>query len=158
MTGERGKSFSDLDWEGAQKSGRGVLLLRPIVMLQIRLGDIRPRRHAAGQPHVAADGRALADGDAPEDRRPGINHHVVLDDRMARMAFLQLPVFVRREALGAQGHGLVDAHPLADDRGFADHHTGPMVDEEARADLRAGVDIDTGGRVGDFRNDPRQQR
>ncbi len=41
---------------------------------------------------------------------------------------------------------------------FTDDHAGPMVDKETRADLRAGVDIDAGGRVGDFRNDPRQQR
>ncbi len=33
-----------------------------------------------------------------------------------------------------------------------------MVDEEAAADLRTRVDVDAGGRVGDFRADPRQQR
>ncbi|MNE07300.1 hypothetical protein D3C80_999130 [compost metagenome] len=33
-----------------------------------------------------------------------------------------------------------------------------MVDEETAADLRAGVNVDARGRMGDFRADPRQQR
>ena len=77
---------------------------------------------------------------------------------MAWVAFLQLPRLVRREAFGAQGHGLVNPHALANDGGFTNHDARPVVDEEAAANLRAGVDVDTGGRVGNFGTDARQQR
>ena len=95
---------------------------------------------------------ALADGDAAQNGRAGVDHHVVLDDRMARMALLQRAVGIRREALGAQRDGLVDAHALADDGGLADHHAGAVVDEEAAADLRARVDVDAGGRMRNLRD------
>lgn len=73
MTGGRGKSFSeDRDkifsnlqcspmWELAcllptvARCLVHVLLLRPVIMLQIRLRDVRPRRHTAGQPHIATN-------------------------------------------------------------------------------------------------------
>ena len=44
-----------------------ALLLRPVIMLQIGLGQVAPGRHAAGQPDVTADARALADGDPPQN-------------------------------------------------------------------------------------------
>src|SRR5450830_264040 len=89
-----------------------ISALCPILMLlQVGLGQVATRRHATGQPDIAADGGAAADGDPSEDGRPGIDHHVVLDNRVTRMALLQLPVLVRREALGTEGHRLVDAHP-----------------------------------------------
>src|SRR5450830_1326140 len=99
---------------------RRVSALCPFLMLlQVGLGQVAARRHAAGQPDIAADGGAATDGNAPEDGRPGIDHHVVLDNRVTRMALLQLAVLVRRETLGTQGHRLVDPYPFADDRGFA---------------------------------------
>lgn len=72
MTGAGGKTFSDFgrnplrsgmlsncgSWLACSHSCPvfgSRLFLRPIIMLQIRLGDIRPRRHAAGQPHIAAN-------------------------------------------------------------------------------------------------------
>ena len=66
------------------------------------------------EPDVAADRRAAADGDAAEHRRAGIDHHVVLDDRVARAALVQLTVRVGREALGAERDGLVqpDRSPI----------------------------------------------
>ncbi|MNP54557.1 hypothetical protein D3C76_1491220 [compost metagenome] len=77
---------------------------------------------------------------------------------MPRLALLQLAVFIRWKTLGPQGHRLINPHPLADDRGLADYHTGPVVDEEAAADLRARVNVDAGSRMGDFCAYPRQQR
>ena len=73
------------------------------------------------------------------------------------MPLLQLPRFICREALGTQGHSLINPHTFADNRGFPDDHACPVVNKEASADLRAGVNVDTGGRVGDFCADPRQQ-
>src|SRR5690606_21440273 len=121
------------------------------------LGDVAAWRDAAREPDVAADGRALADGDATEDGRPGIDHNVVLDDGVAGTALVQLAGFVGGEALGAEGYGLVDAHVVADDGRLANDHARAVVDEEAVADLCAGVDVDTGGGVGYFRADARQQ-
>ena len=77
---------------------------------------------------------------------------------MARQALLQAAVGIRREALGAQGDGLVQAHTLADHGGLADHDAGAVVDEEAGADLRARVDVDAGGGMRQFGDDARQQR
>src|SRR5690606_39786570 len=60
------------------------------LMLQARLGDVAARRDAARQPDIAADGRALANGDAAEDGCAGVDHHVVLDDRVTRAAIVQM--------------------------------------------------------------------
>ncbi|MGC3998786.1 MAG: hypothetical protein QM767_15555 [Anaeromyxobacter sp.] len=67
-------------------------------------------------------------------------------------------VLVEREALRAQGHPLVDADPAPDHRGLADHHPGPVVDEEALADAGARVDVDAGERVGVLGDDARDER
>src|ERR1044072_9721747 len=115
------------------------------------------RRAALRQPDAAADGRAAADGDAAEDGGAGIDDDVVLDDGMTQPALDQVALVVGREAARAQGHGLIEAHPLADHRGFADDDAGAMVDEEAAADLRSRMDVDAGQRMGDLANLPRQE-
>ena len=68
---------------------------------------------------------------AAEDRGAGIDHDVVLDDRMPGVALDQIAVVVGREMPRAERHGLVDADVVADDRGLADHHAGAVIDEEA---------------------------
>src|SRR5215470_4308500 len=98
--------------------------------------DLRPRRHRMHQPHVAADDRIGADGGvAAEDRGAGIDGHVVLDGRVA------LAVAAARDTERAQGYALIDLDVAADHRGLADDHPGAVVDEEALAALRAGVDV-----------------
>ena len=74
------------------------------------------------------------------------------------MAFLQLPRLICRKALGTQGHSLIDPHTFADDRGFSYHNTRAVIDKETTANLRAGVDINAGGRVCNLCADARQQR
>jgi hypothetical protein len=69
---------------------------------------------------------------------------------MAWRALLQGAVGVDAETFGAQRDRLVEAHPIADDGSFADHHTGPVIDEEAVANACAGVDVDARGGVGEF--------
>jgi hypothetical protein len=51
----------------------------------------------------------------------------------------------------AQGHTLVDRAVVADLRRLADHDAHAVVDEDAPADRRAGVDLDAGEK-------PRQMR
>jgi ADP-ribose pyrophosphatase YjhB (NUDIX family) len=53
---------------------------------------------------------------------------------------------------------LVEAHPGADDRSLADDDAGAVIDEEAFADRRAGVDVDAGPLVGEFGDQPRDDR
>jgi len=47
---------------------------------------------------------------------------------------------------------------VADHRRLADDDAGAVVDEEPFIDLSAGMDVDTGQRVSDLGDDPRQQR
>lgn len=119
-------------------------------MQQVGLGQVATCRYAAGQPYVATNGRTLTNGDTPQNRRSRINHHIILNDRMAWMAFLQLARLIRREPLGTQRHRLINPHTLADNRGFTNHHTRTVIDKETAANLRAGVNVDPRGRMGDF--------
>ena len=41
----------------------------------------------------------------------------------------------------AQGHVMQDRHVVLDHRGFADDETGRVIEENAAADLRGGMDI-----------------
>ena len=94
----------------------------------------RARRHALGDPAVAADDRAAADHRvAAEDGGVGVDDDVVLDRRVA-LGGGELARLARRQRQRAERHALVDAHALADDRGLADDHAGAVIDEEAFAD------------------------
>ncbi len=77
---------------------------------------------------------------------------------MAVDALDRVTVVVERKAFGPQGHTLIDANPVADDRGLADHHTGAVIDEDPLADSRARVNVDTGLAVGVLGDDARDQR
>ena len=54
-----------------------------------------------------------------------------------------LAVFVQREALGTEGHTLVQLYVVADDAGLADYHTRTMVDGKITAYFRSRMDIDS---------------
>ena len=58
----------------------------------------------------------------------------------------------------ADGHALVQAHPIADLGRLAHHHARPVIDEEPPADGRSGMDVDPGPVMGVLGHDPRQQR
>ena len=91
------------------------------------------------QPDARADHRAAADDRlAAEDRGVGVDHHAVLDRRMAFLAADEIALRVGGETQRAEGDALVELHPLADLRGLADHHAGAVVDEEVAADLAPG--------------------
>ena len=101
------------------------------------------------EPHVAADHAVVADaGHAAENRRPGVDDDVVPDVRMALDTLDGVAVFVQLEALCAKRDALIELHVLADGRRFADDDAGAVVDEEAAADLRAGMDVDAGALSG----------
>src|SRR5690242_13918686 len=81
--------------------------------------------HAAGDEDVAADHGAPADASlAAEDRRPGVDGHVVLDGRVALLAAQGL---AELRGDGAEGDALVDLNVVADLGGLADHDAGAVV-------------------------------
>jgi hypothetical protein len=102
----------------------------------LRLDDAAARWHAAREPNVAADDRSLADRHTSEHRRSGVDHDVVLDDRMTRLALDQRACTICRQALGAERYRLIEADAFANDRRLADDDTCPVIDKEVAADLR----------------------
>src|SRR5688572_11283967 len=133
--------------------------VREAALLRRGLRDARVRGHAVREPDVAADDAAAADRDAPEHGRARVDRHVVLDDRVARLALDQAAGgLVDLEALRAERHALVERDAITDDRGLADHDAGAVVDEELAADRRAGVDVDAGPPVRVLGDEARQQR
>ena len=106
----------------------------------------------------------------------GVGRHVGHDDRagadawrcsptvMAPMSLAPAPTttlfpsvgwrFVALGAGAAQGHALVEVAVVADLRRLADDDAHAVVDEEALADLGAGVDLDAGEEAADVRDEP----
>ena len=70
------------DRRAAGASAQMPAAVREALLADLGLRDAAPRRHAVGEPDVAADRRALPDGDAAEDGGAGVDHDVVLDDRV----------------------------------------------------------------------------
>ena len=102
------------------------------------LRDIAAWWDALGQPDIAADHRAASDRNAAENRGAGIDHYVVLDDRVTRIAFDERTVFVHLKSFGPQRHTVVKTHVFADHGRFSDDDAGPVIDEEAPFDLAPG--------------------
>jgi hypothetical protein len=117
-----------------------------------RLRHDAVRRNILCQPDIAADGRAATDRDPAQNGGTGVDHDIVLDDRMARVALDQLAFVIGGEMPGAEGDGLIDAHIVADDRGLADHDAGAVIDEETRSDAGARMDVDSRPGMGDLRD------
>ena len=91
----------------------------------------------AGDHRIGADARARADVDRPEHLRARPDHHAAAQRRVA------LAADPGRRIGPAQRDVLVDGDVVLDLGGLADHGEA-MVDEEARADLRPGMDVDRG--------------
>jgi len=64
-----------------------------------------------------------------------------------------LAALLARRAGAAQGHPVVERAIVADFGGLADHHAHPVVDEEALADMCAGMDLDPGQDPPDMRDE-----
>ena len=100
----------------------------------------------AGQEGVAADDGVVSDDRlSAEDRRTGVDRHVVADGRVALAGERIVP---RTRGERAERHTLIELDVVADVRRLADDDAGAVVNEEVRADLRAGVDVDAGVAVG----------
>ena len=96
----------------------------------VELGGTSVEHHRA-----RADARVLAHRDVAQDVG------VVADEDAVAERGVALAVALAR---AAQRDALVEGHVAADDRSFADHHAGGVIDEEPPAEQRAGMNIDSG--------------
>ena len=90
--------------------------------------------------------------DPPQQRRIGIDRHMVAQYRMARHTAYRIPVFVGWQFLPCQTDSLEDADMVSNHAGFTDNGSRPVVDREIMPDLCPRMDIDTRLRVGHFSN------
>ncbi|MDT4955045.1 MAG: hypothetical protein QOJ02_3183 [Acidobacteriota bacterium] len=94
------------------------------------------------EPDVAADDApATDDGLAAQDGCARINHNVILNRRVSLGVAHQTPrrIFVERER--AERDALVDFDIVADDGCAADDYSRAVIYKEARADLRARMNV-----------------
>ena len=103
------------------------------------LAYARVWRHAVVNPHVAANHRIVADGDAPQNRCVGVDYHVVLNDGVAGQVE-QLALGVVLEIFCSQRHSLIKRHMVAYDTGGTDDYTRAMVDGKIFAYLCGRMD------------------
>ena len=61
------------------------------------------------------------------------------------------------EACSAQGDALIDRAVVADLGGLADDDADAMIDEQAAADLRAGMDVDRRQDAPEMRHEPARE-
>ena len=99
-----------------------------------------------------SDGKPLALADVAG---AGSYDAAVFDRRVALDADLRAGIDGRRDA--AQRDAVIKRDVVADDGGLADHHAGPVVDDEPAADLRARMDLDGRQNLADVGDEPRQQ-
>src|SRR5262249_61292154 len=97
-------------------------------------------RHRLDQPHVPADhGIGTDHGLATEDGGARVDRHVILDGGMALRAPSESRIAL--EAERAERDALVYLDVVPDHGRLADHHAGPVVDEERFSDGRSRVDV-----------------
>ena len=77
---------------------------------------------------------------------------------MARQPLARVALVVGRKALGAQRDGLIHPNPLSEDGRLANHDTRAVIDEEARTDPGAGMNVDAGVGVRLLGDDAGEQR
>jgi hypothetical protein len=112
-------------------------------------------RHVGQHDGIGPHPGAPAEGDRPEDLGAGADDHVVLQRRVPLGVALRGRIDGRRDA--AERHVMVERHVVAHLGGLADDHAQPMVDEQALADPRAGMDLDAGQDAAEIRHEPGHQ-
>ena len=90
---------------------------------------------------VGADSAIVADLDRAKDFGAGADDHPIADGRVA---------FPGVAAGTAERDAVIDRDVVADLGGFADHHTGRVVDEQPGAEYGARMDVDPGQNAGDL--------
>ena len=123
--------------------------------LAVAIDDVRGHaddggvgRHVGQHHRAGADAGVFADGDVAEDVGVVADEDAVADGGVALAVAL---------AGAAQRDALVHGHVAAHDGGFADHHAGGVIDEQAPAEQRAGMDVDAGEEAAHLRENARRQ-
>src|SRR5205807_10370648 len=88
---------------------------------------------------LRTDAGTVADAEWPQHLRAGADDDVVAERRMPLLAAL-----LAARAGAAERHAGIEGAVVADLAGLADHHAHAVVDEQAPADPRAGMDLDPG--------------
>ena len=131
-----------------------------MAQLQIQLlalvGDGGARGNGFGDKSVGSHDAIVANnGSTTQNRRIGINGHIVLNGRMP----LGSPqALAASGGKAAQGNALIDPHVAADDGCLSDDDAGAVVDEEMVANGGTGVDIDARQAMGIFRHNSGNHR
>jgi len=108
-----------------------------------------------GDPCIAADDGAAADGDVAEDGGAGVDDDVVFDGGVTfETADL---AGVGGEGFSAEGDALIELDVPADDGGFTDDDAGAVIGEEVFTDGGAGMDVNTGLVMGVLGHDARDE-
>src|SRR5271166_2961359 len=110
--------------------------------------DHRTCRDLLDHDGVGADPAVVADFDRAQNLGSGANGHAVTD---GGVSFPDFPTGA------AEGDAVEDRDVLAHLSGFPDYHSGRVVDEQARAEHRTGMDFDTSQDPGEFSEHSRGQ-
>ena len=106
------------------------------------------------QPDVSSDDRSFAYRYPAQYLCIRINRYVVFNNRMAGYIHRQA-VFVKGKALCAQCHALIKLNMVSNDSRLPYDNTRSVVYAEELSDAGAGMEVDSGIRMGHFRNDAR---
>ena len=122
---------------------RGVAAARAVVAdgLPGNSDDHGAARNFFDDNGIGADPAVVADLDRAENFRAGADDHPVADGRMTLAGVC---------AGSAERDAVINRDVVADLGGFADHHAGGVVDEQAGAQGRTGMDVDPGQDPGDL--------
>ena len=99
----------------------------------------------------------MSDNDAAENGRARVDDDIVFDDRMTGGSLDDIPVVIGREMPRSKRDGLIDPHPFANNRGFANYDPRSVIDEKTRTDAGARMNVDARFGVGDLGDQPRHQ-
>src|SRR6516165_4787367 len=103
------------------------------------------RRHRGNHHGIGADTGIIPHLDGTQNFRAGADNDIIADGGMA-LAMLA--------ARAAESHLMVDIDIIAYLRRLTDDHAHAMVDDEAPAEFRAGVNFYTGEKTPDMRDEP----
>ena len=118
---------------------------RPDIHLAAVIENHGVRWQGVRQPDVAADDTVVAYMGVPaQDDRVGVDDNAVSNLGVAVDTLDRVAVRVQGEGARAQGDALVQLDIMAQHGGLADDDAGAVVNAEALADGRAGVDVYAG--------------
>ena len=110
--------------------------------------DRRIGRHLAQDDRIGRNARVVANLERAEHLRARADHDVVAERRVPLADVL---------ARAAERHALIEQAVVADLGGLAYDDAGAVVDDEAAADVRAGVDLDARPHLRPLRDRARQK-